>query len=379
METYLVNRQTKHPLLANKYHSFDVKDMLVNPNYLPDLREGFTNDYKVNDIDLIVGGPPCQGFSGIGHRRSYAVDKMNLPSNHLFQDYGSIIKFFRPKIFLFENVRGLLYSKWTKTGEMGEVWNDVKNTFTSIPGYIVRYALLFAKDYGVPQNRPRIILVGIREDLGIEPIMDNSLVADGFLPKPSGNYPTLEGLLGDLVDPEYTNGGYTEFYPSDPINTLQNDLRYNPSTSQVMKRGSALYEQKYSKHKPKIVDKFRYMIENNGEIPKQFQTKKFSQRLLPACWGKAGPTITATSLPDDYVHYSQPRTLTVREWARLQLFPDWYIFQGQRTTGGLNRAGNPQKDIFERDLPKYTQIGNAVPVGLAEAIGLHFIKLLGLS
>jgi DNA (cytosine-5)-methyltransferase 1 len=118
------------------------------------------------------------------------------------------------------------------------------------------------------------------------------------------------------------------------------------------------------------------MLANGGEIPEEFKTKKFSQRVLPARWGNRGPSITAASLPDDYVHFSQPRSLTVREWARLQLFPDWYRFCGKRTTGGLRRAGNPREGIFDREVPKYTQIGNAVPVGLSERVGKHFKKLL---
>ena len=118
------------------------------------------------------------------------------------------------------------------------------------------------------------------------------------------------------------------------------------------------------------------MIQNNGAIPKELKTKKFSQKVLPAKWGNKGPTITVTSLPDDYVHFSQPRSLTVREWARLQTFPDWYQFSGKRTTGGIRRAGNPLEKNYEREVPKYTQIGNAVPVKLAFEIGKHFIKIL---
>jgi DNA (cytosine-5)-methyltransferase 1 len=153
------------------------------------------------------------------------------------------------------------------------------------------------------------------------------------------------------------------------------------SIQEVMRRPGrdgktpVLTEQVYSKHRPEIVRKFRSMHDHDGEILPEYQTKKFAQRLLPQRW-ESGPTITATSLPDDYVHFSQPRSLTVREWARLQLFPDWYQFAGKRTTGGLRRAGNPREGIFDRELPKYTQIGNAVPVGLAHRIGLHFTKLL---
>ena len=118
------------------------------------------------------------------------------------------------------------------------------------------------------------------------------------------------------------------------------------------------------------------MLSNNGIIPPHLKTKKFSQRVLKARWGNSKPNITATSLPDDYVHFSQPRTLTVREWARLQMFPDWYQFCGKRTTGGIRRAGNPLEGIFDRELPKYTQIGNAVPVSLAEAVAKHFKIIL---
>ena len=118
------------------------------------------------------------------------------------------------------------------------------------------------------------------------------------------------------------------------------------------------------------------MIDNNGEIPEEMKTKKFAQRVIPKKWGDGGPNITATSLPDDFVHYEQPRSLTVREWARLQMFPDWYKFAGKRTTGGRRRAGDPSKNDWKRETPKYTQIGNAVPVKLAEEIGNHLMKII---
>tara|TARA_B100001027_G_C16000949_1_gene212656 strand:- start:161 stop:523 length:363 start_codon:yes stop_codon:yes gene_type:complete len=118
------------------------------------------------------------------------------------------------------------------------------------------------------------------------------------------------------------------------------------------------------------------MINNEGVIKDEMKTKKFAQRLIPLVWPENGPNITATSLPDDYVHFSQPRSLTVREWARFQTFPDWYEFYGKRTTGGLRRAGNPDENNWDRDVPKYTQIGNAVPVELAYRIGRHLKKII---
>lgn len=376
MDTYLSNRKNTNPLLETKFHSNDIKSLVTNPQVILDLRNELISEYQLTDFDLIVGGPPCQGFSGIGHRRSYSIDKEQLPSNHLYQDYAFVISQFRPKIFLFENVRGLIFSKWTKDGKKGEIWEDVQRAFSQIPGYTIKSSLIRAKDYGVPQNRPRVLLVGIRDDIMCMHVINSNKVADGFLPEPQGLYPSLEDLLGDLIDPNYVNGGNTILYPRDPMNELQTRLRSIPDELEQTNENPMLTEHKYSRHSERIIQKFTYMLNNNGQIPEHLMTKKFSQRLLPTNWDNNGPFITATSMPDDYVHFCQPRTLTVREWARLQLFPDWYQFKGNRTTGGIRRAGNPREGQFEREIPKYTQIGNAVPVKLAEEIGKHFMGIL---
>jgi len=375
MNTYLANRDEHYPDLRQKYNSRDIKD-LVKDDRLDDLVSGFKRDYgiKQNEIDLVVGGPPCQGYSGIGHRRSYSVDKKQLPSNHLYQDYAYVIHKLRPKIFLFENVRGLLNSRWTKGGHKGEIWEDVYGTLAGIPGYKVNYQLVFAKDYGVPQNRPRVLAVGIREDVDV--VENPTLPASGFLPCPTQGYPNIEDLFSDLVDKDYEPGGKTTKYPSPATNEVQRALRTDPRSKKVRGKSSPVTDHEYSQHSAPIVEKFTFMIANNGKIPESMQTKKFAQRVLPPTWGDKGPTITATSLPDDYVHYKQPRSLTVREWARLQMFPDWYQFHGKRTTGGTRRAGNPREGIHFREVPKYTQIGNAVPVKLAEEVGLHFKEIL---
>lgn len=342
-----------------------------------------------SNLDVLAGGPPCQGFSGIGIRRSYGVDKAELPSNHLYQTMANVIRALRPRIFLFENVQGLLNAKWTKA-EGRKIFPDVLREFRSIEGYEVRYSLVKAKNYGVPQNRPRVLLVGIRKDvlsgcdfLELDAHTDDA-VKCGFLPKPTRGFPDLIDLLGDLVDEDAANvlhSGqfekgpfFTAKYPSSPKTEIQRKLRTAPHWADSSR--IKLTEQEYSKHKPNIVAKFQHMLDNNGEIPDQFKTKKFSQRILRERWGNTEPNITATSLADDYVHFCQPRALTVREWARLQLFPDWYEFAGKRTTGGLRRAGNPREGIFDREVPKYTQIGNAVPIGLAEAVGRHFRKII---
>lgn len=379
METYLANREDTNPLLrSERYHINDVKEM-VRGHFLNDLRRNLRADWKIEDeeIDLLVGGPPCQGFSGIGHRRSYSVDKKELPSNHLYRDMAAVIRGLRPRAFVFENVRGLLVGRWTPEGRKGEIWDDVLETFQSLKGYNVASQLIYAKDYGVPQNRPRVLIVGIRKDVDFKPKFGLDAIQQGFIPPPIGHPPPdLVDVLGDLEDEHYLNGVVTRAYPRSAKSPFQRMVRMKKDGCSIAAKGDPLSDQEYSAHSPRIIEKFEAMQENGGVIPERFKTKKFAQRVLPPHWNGKGPTITATSLAEDYVHYSQPRSLTVREWARIQMFPDWYRFAGKRTTGGLRRAGNPRAGIFDRELPKYTQIGNAVPVGLAEQIGLHIAGIL---
>ncbi len=371
LDTYLRNRES-HSLLRQKYHCRDIKE-IVDEHVLRNLRRNLLRDFRVRDIDLVVGGPPCQGFSGIGHRRSYSVERKQLPSNHLYQDMAFVIHKLRPRMFLFENVRGLRSARWTVNGDRGEIWRDVQRTFRSIPGYEIHADLVFAKDYGVPQNRPRVLLVGVREDLRLE--LDPLGPAAGLLPNPTGDYPNIEELLSDLVDHEFNPGGKTAKYPKPALSDVQRQLRLCPESKRVRRKGESLTEHEYSNHSKRVSERFNYLI-NGRTLTASMKTKKFSQRVLPATWTDRGPTITATSLPDDYIHYLQPRSLTVREWARIQTFPDWYEFSGPRTTGGLRRAGNPRAGLHDREVPKYTQIGNAVPVKLAFEIGRHFSRLL---
>lgn len=379
METYLSNRDGQFPWLRERYNVHDAADLVASDlRMLSNFKRGFINDFGIQvthgDLDLLVGGPPCQGFSIIGHRRSYTSHRRDIASNHLYLNMVRLIGLLKPKIFLFENVLGLTTAKWTEAGEKGEVWEDVLRAFESIEGYLAVPQVVRAKDYGVPQNRPRILIVGMREDLP-QPDLPGS-VAGGLLPSATSPPPHLVDLLSDLIDDEYENGGETPLYPRPASTPIQCEMRLNPNTGQIYTKGATLTEQKYSRHNPKIVEKFSHMLAFNGVIEEEFRTKKFSQRALQPKWDERGPIITVTSMPDDYVHFSQPRTPTVREWARMQTFPDWYQFFGPRTTGGIKRAGLPSNGILDREVPKYTQIGNAVPVAMARAIGSHFWSML---
>ncbi len=380
-----INKDAASTYMANREHAgyFQYSDISSLTNDLLSRHLKFWKENGIDDVDLVCGGPPCQGYSGIGHRRTFDLDKQDIPSNHLFKEMVRVINVVRPKMFLFENVRGLMVSRWTKNGRKGEIFEEVLKTLSAIVGYQVRWQLVFAKEYGVPQNRPRLLVVGIRNDiLDASPAKTDcagnllmSAVQDGFLPTGKGNPPDLIDTIGDVLDPDYLGKKCTELYSHEAASPFQKEMRTRPD-GKIAQKGDVLTEQEYSQHADRIREKFQYMIDQRGEIPEHMKTKKFAQRVLPARWGEKGPHITVTSLPEDFVHYCQPRTLTVREWARLQTFPDHYIFTGPRTTGGRLRAGDPSIGIWERVVPRYTQIGNAVPVRLAHQVGQHFIEIL---
>tara|TARA_B110000503_G_scaffold93852_1_gene141531 strand:+ start:320 stop:1561 length:1242 start_codon:yes stop_codon:yes gene_type:complete len=377
MGTYLLNRSHLE-LSGSDGHSFDIKDLSSTAETAQEF--GRMVKEKHGEIALVCGGPPCQGYSGIGHRRTFNLSKEEMPTNHLYRDMATVVESVAPKMFLFENVRGLLNSKWTASGESGEIWRDVQKAFrdieVSIRGkkyrYLIGWRLVFAKDFGVAQNRPRVIMVGLREDISFNASDSQD---KGLLPEGIAGAPDLIDLLSDLADPKWRKLGVTEKYLKAPESEVQELLRA-PVGNRTFNVGDKLGEQEYSKHSDLVVEKFTYMLKHGKDLPEHMKTKKFSQRPLPSTWGPNGPSITATSLPDDYVHYSHPRVLTVREWARLQYFPDSYEFVGKRTTGGRRRAGDPDAGDWSREVPKYTQIGNAVPVELARQIGLHLRKLI---
>lgn len=382
LSTFLLNRP-QTDLAHEKNHCRDITELTASETELEAFGARLRNDH--GDISLVVGGPPCQGYSGIGHRRTFNLHKNEIPSNYLFAHMAKVVEAVAPKAFVFENVRGLLTSRWTKDGRPGEIWEDVQEAFRQIDirsgrkrlTYDIHWAPIYARSYGVPQNRPRLLMVGIRSDIQPTSLESGLASAGGFLPLGASQAPDPVELLGDLVDEAWQPGGTTSRYPNKVLSAAQLELRTRPDGT-VARRGDSLTEQQYSNHSPLVMEKFLHMLRYDGRIPPSMRTRKFAQRVIPERWGPAGPNITATSLPDDYVHFSLPRTPTVREWARLQTFPDWYQFSGPRTTGGRRRAGDPSIDSWRREVPRYTQIGNAVPVGLGRAIGQHLSELLSL-
>ena len=187
-----------------------------------------------------------------------------------------VIRALKPKVFLFENVQGLLNSKWSEGSKKVKIWPILLNAFASLPEYTVRPTTVHAYDYGVPQNRPRVLLVGIRDDslpFSKTTYADDAIRA-GFLGK-TAKAPDLVNLWGDLLDDQYDFDLKTDNYPHDAVHNVQ---RRCGALGEMRKKGAPLYEQEYSNHKDFIKEKFQYMIDNRvksiKELPEEFRTKK---------------------------------------------------------------------------------------------------------
>ena len=347
------------------------------------------------ELDLLCGGPPCQEYSRSQVRRSEKVESKDVPTTYLFQDMIRLNKILRPKIYLFENVEGLLTTKWTKKGEKGEVFRRVHQEFQQMDEYVMQPTLVHSYNFGVPQNRPRVMIMGVRKDIyaksdfdiiEFDPLEEKYLSGkstySSALRNNGGLFPISNGKkFPDLVDAlsDLDFEGWREERPrhrKKPKTDFQRQMRSGLGDNW---RKHALHDHEFSDHSELVIERFQYMIDHQcsmKECPEHLQTKKNNQKSTPRRWKGKTPTFTCQSIPDDVSHYSKPRTYSVREWARLQTFPDHHLFCGPRTTGGHRRAGKPSEGKFLRECPKYTQIGNAVPPFLAESIGFRIKDIL---
>lgn len=281
------------------------------------------------DIMLVSGGAPCQGFSTLGKRD--VAD----PRNMLVWEFMRIVNEIQPPFFLLENVPGIL------TIDCGRVYNKILSSFKRI-GYNVNYRILNASDFGVPQNRRRVFFFGSFSS-------GKDITGAVFAKKETVS---VRDAISDLNF--LCNGEKSEEYK----------LPARTKYQRVMRRGGKkLYNHESSNHSKEVMKRFSRIPQGQGmnSVPASMRIKKrIMHRLLAD-----EPSRTLTSLPDDYIHYSANRTMTVREMARLQSFDDSYVFCGKRTTGGKSR---------KHECPQFTQVGNAVPPLMVEAIGEWILK-----
>lgn len=369
--------QTLHDNLiieGNRYQ-FDWPDWLPKT---PHSVENSIQQYRLNfaslegKVDMIVGGPPCQGFSYAGRRDS------NDPRNKLVESYLEVVDLIKPKIVLIENVKGITQDFSDDKRPEGKI-NYARQIIESLSKeYNVSSQIIDTSVFGVPQRRNRFFIIAVKSEIS-KYLDDNPFVAIErerltFL-RTKGLHSLPISSRSAISDLEISRNGklpsrdspdFEEIAYISPLTSYQSLMHDN--------LGQSLTDTRLARHKPEIVSRFGKIIDNchaNGrlnislssELKASFGLRKNAIRVLDP----ENPSPTITSMPDDLIHYSEPRTLTVRENARLQSFPDWFIFKGKYTTGGKLR---------KREVPRFTQVANAVPPLVAEAIGGVLAKQL---
>src|SRR5690554_630708 len=366
-----------------QYNLIDKKNHFEWPNWLPkqnhDINEVIKN-HKDNlkslrgKIDLVAGGPPCQGFSTAGRRIE------GDSRNELIKSYIKFIRLVQPKVIFFENVKGFT-QKFDKNKIKGKIYSEyVTNALEydspkgDFQGYKVEGKLIDFSEFGIPQKRTRFILVGIRKDIAnqVNPIKFFQQIQtekEAFLiNKGIGLTNSLEDAISDLLKINEIISPDTKSFSAGLYNPIQ-------SNYQKLLREKVDSEipdsHRFAKHSEDTLRKFEFILKNaeknktlSNELKERFNLKK--RTVIPLSGNRPTPTIT--TLPDDYIHYCEPRIFTVREYARIQSFNDWYEFKGKYTTGGKRRT---------QEVPRYSQIGNAIPPLFGEQAGITLNKIIG--
>ncbi|HKR16513.1 DNA cytosine methyltransferase [Rhizorhapis sp.] len=344
----------------------DTKSKFAWPRWLP--KKHFAIDQLIeeyrsnlvalrNEVDILAGGPPCQGFSSAGRR------KADDPRNRLFKSYVELVRLLEPKIVLMENVRGFTMN-FGKDESVNNYATELRELLAD--RYVVHERLIDLSAFGVPQQRTRYFLIAMVPALGdIDPfdiIKDRlpKFLRNQGLQAPVSAWSAISDLEKGKggTKPSADTKGFLEIVPSNRRTAYQ----------KLMGVGAKLVSDlRLARHRPEIEKRFGEIIEIchaegrlntsvGADIRHRYGLKKQALRVLDPDM----PSPTITSMPDDLLHYAEPRTLTVRENARLQSFPDWFKFEGKYTTGGERR---------QHEVPRFTQVANAVPPLAARAIG----------
>jgi DNA (cytosine-5)-methyltransferase 1 len=322
--------------------------------------------------DVIVGGPPCQGFSYAGPTK----DPKD-PRNSLFNNFVQWVEVLQPKVFVMENVRGLLTGKNHKGEKVIEI---IKAAFKNI-GYTVKIWELNAANYGVPQNRERIFIVGNKLGIEIsEPQITHYLPSEKQML--NGKAKTLkqainvQKAIGDLPKLKAGEGVEEADFKTKPRNEFQKLSRGN---------ATKLFNHVTMVHTKRVVERYEQIL--NGltmeEIPEELQVRKrngkgeISSSEYNSNYRHLKPKMISYTIPasfySNFVHPKQPRNITSREAARLQSFPDNYIFKGKRTQISSKLLKQLGKED-ENYLSQYNQIGNAVPPLLAKSVAIRILN-----
>lgn len=356
-----------------RYNLIDRNNNFQWPEWLPknnhDINEIIANYSKEleslkGQISLIAGGPPCQGFSMAGRRRE------DDDRNKLIDSYIQFIKLVEPEILFFENVKGFTIG-FKKDNKRGEAYSVYVVKKLEELGYDVKGQIIDFSEYGVPQKRQRYILVGTKKgkaDFFFDAIVQNR--AKFFKSKKLNDKTSLSDAISDILQ---SNGSVDS--PDSKNFKAGIYSETNSNYQKLMRKGiqsssTVVDSHRFAKHKEETVARFEAILTSerrNKSVSDEFRIKHNLKKHTIVPLSKDEQTPTLTTLPDDYIHYAEARILTVREYARIQSFPDHYEFKGMYTTGGARR---------KIDVPRYTQIGNAIPPLFSEQAGLVLKEMI---
>lgn len=362
----------KHNLIDKKHHFNWPEWLPQEPTDIVELLKQHEDELKSlrGKIDLVAGGPPCQGFSMAGKRME------NDQRNKLVFSYISFIRLVKPRLLLFENVKGFTYSFDKAKNPNAIPYSQIVVEQLEKLGYDVTPYIINFAEFGVPQRRKRFILVGVRkakknrsnEFMGRLKEQLPKFIEQHRLTKS----PTLYDAISDLLksngtEPTPDRPGFQSGRYGKPLTPYQKFLRMDISESQDVPNSHS-----FARHTSEKTSCFEKLLSErstiagrriDGDERKKWGIRQRSITVLDP--NTVSPTITGA--PDDYLHYSEPRIMTVRECARIQSFPDWYEFKSKYTTGG---------EMRKREVPRYSQVGNAIPPLFAYQIGLILKEML---
>lgn len=404
VEVTYKNRHEQLGLIQGKNTWFqreDIRNLTGNQIYNAISSLEIFQDKEIPKIDLMIGGPSCQGFSRAGRR-----DKSD-PRNMLFGEYVRVINEIQPKYIVLENVEGFVDMQFMGyvglTGIQypdGSVTPDILKSELNEIGYeTLEPKILNAADYGVPQRRNRIIFIGYKKGLKAPSYPEPTVAPE--------NYVTLSEAIGDLI----TNQDIRE-----KVNIINSDFQKmsqagrTPNINGKTIHAKKQYNMELSKQTPVVKERFSLFLEgetgtmlrkrvkqegidlsnkpallklccehfgmSEKKVIELFKSQKASKEQIDVLLTKKNirqrfsskqPSATVVTIADDYISPWEDRTFSVREMARCQSFDDSFEFLGKRTTGGLRRRV---------EVPQYTQVGNAVPPLLAKAICEEIFKVL---
>jgi DNA (cytosine-5)-methyltransferase 1 len=323
---------------------------------------------KPGEVDILIGGPPCQVFSRVGIGKMKDLKK-NIEEDHrnfLYKEFVRFLSYYKPMFFVMENVDNLANKKETFSKICQELSSGIDQEYGDYPGYRLDPQILDASKFGVPQKRMRLFIIGVRADLEIEPI---------FLIKLLQKQVSVGEAIGDLPEKEALSMPLKQkstgpkqidsecFYAGEAQSEYQKRMR------KKIKKNAGVWNHLCRSHNEKDLIIFKILkpgekyidLKNYEDLPAdtmRYRFDIFDDKYKRLKWNEPSWTLTAHMKKDGlaYIHPLQARSISVREAARIQSFPDDFVFDA------------PMTRMFEL-------VGNSVPPLLAEAVAKPIVKL----